>query len=193
MYGWRSPTTIACETYFDVFRSFSRFCGATFLPPAVTMMSFFRSVIVMKPSVVDLGDVAGAEPAVRAEHLSGRLGVLEVALEDRLAADQQLPVLRQLDLDARQRPADRAEAVGLVRVRRSGGRALGQPVALDQEDVDRVEELGDLGRERRAAGDRQPQPAAEPLLDLRVDEPVGELVLKRERSAGPASRRGAAR
>ena len=50
MYGWRSPTTIAWETYFDVFRSFSRFWGATFLPPAVTMMSFLRSVILMKPS-----------------------------------------------------------------------------------------------------------------------------------------------
>ena len=50
MYGCRSPTTIAWETNFDVLRSFSRFCGATFLPPAVTMMSFLRSVIVMKPS-----------------------------------------------------------------------------------------------------------------------------------------------
>ena len=50
MYGCRSPTTIACETYFDAFRSFSRFCGATFLPPAVTMMSFLRSVILTKPS-----------------------------------------------------------------------------------------------------------------------------------------------
>ena len=26
------------------------FCGATFLPPAVTRMSFLRSVIVRKPS-----------------------------------------------------------------------------------------------------------------------------------------------
>ena len=48
--GRRSPTTIAWETYFDALRSFSRFCGAMFLPPAVTMMSFLRSVILTKPS-----------------------------------------------------------------------------------------------------------------------------------------------
>jgi hypothetical protein len=28
------------------------FCGATFLPPAVTMMSFLRSVILTQPSAV---------------------------------------------------------------------------------------------------------------------------------------------
>jgi hypothetical protein len=44
-YGRVSPTTSACETYFDVFSSFSMFCGATFLPPAVTRMSFLRSVM----------------------------------------------------------------------------------------------------------------------------------------------------
>ena len=50
-----------------------------------------------------------------------------------------------------------------------------------------MEELGDLERERRAAGDRQPQPAPEPLLDLRVDEPVGQPVLERRGRAGPAA------
>ena len=49
-YGRRSPTTSACEIHFEVFSSFSMFCGATFLPPAVTRMSFFRSVILRKPS-----------------------------------------------------------------------------------------------------------------------------------------------
>ena len=49
-YGRASPTTSACETYLDVLRSFSMFCGATFLPPAVTRMSFLRSVMCRKPS-----------------------------------------------------------------------------------------------------------------------------------------------
>ena len=49
-YGLRSPITIACDTNLDVLRSFSRFCGAMFFPPAVTMMSFLRSVIVTNPS-----------------------------------------------------------------------------------------------------------------------------------------------
>ena len=43
-----------------------------------------------------------------------------------------------------------------------------------------MEELRDLLGERRAAGDAEPQPAAEPVLDLRVDEPVGEAVLERQ-------------
>ena len=34
------------------------FCGATFLPPAVTRMSFLRSVIEMKPSSSIVADVA---------------------------------------------------------------------------------------------------------------------------------------
>ena len=48
----------------------------------------------------------------------------------------------------------------------------------------------DLGGQRRAARDREPQPAAEARLDLRVDEPVGEPVLCGEPagSAGPAWR-----
>jgi hypothetical protein len=64
-----------------------------------------------------------------------------------------------------------------MRVRRRGRRALGQPVSLDEQDVDGVEELRDLGRERCAPGDREPQPAAETFLHLLVDELVGEPVL----------------
>ena len=192
-YGFRSPTTTACETYFEFLRSFSRFCGATFLPPAVTMMSFFRSVIVMKPSSSIVAMSPGSEPAVLAEHRRRRLGILVVALEDRLAPDEQLPVLGELHLEARQRLADGAEAEGALRVRRRRGRALGQPVALDEQDVDRVEELGDLGRERGAARDGRVQAAAEALLDLGVDEPVGERGTARPARAGRAARHGAAR
>ena len=73
------------------------------------MMSFLRSVIVMKPSSSIVRDVAGAQPAVLVEHLARRLLVLEVAGEDRRAADQELAVLGELDLDARERLADGAE------------------------------------------------------------------------------------
>ena len=47
---------------------------------------------------------------------------------------------------------------------------------------DRVEELGDLLDERRAARDRRPDAAAEPRLDLRVDEPVGDAGAGAERA-----------
>ena len=151
-----------------------------FLPPAVTMMSFLRSVILTKPSSSICRDVAGAEPAVGVEHLRRRLGVLVVAGEDGLAADQELAVVGDPQLEAR------AAAGPTVpnrqrsgRVRRRRRRALGQAVALEDPDPDRVEELGDLLDERRAARDRRPQAPAEPLADLREDEPVGDAVLQR--------------
>ena len=59
---------------------------------------------------VDLGDVPRVEPAVRVEHRGRRLGILVVAGEDGLAADQQLAVVRDPELEAGQRRADRAEA-----------------------------------------------------------------------------------
>ena len=154
-YGRRSPTTSACETNREVLRSFSRFCGAMFLPPAVTMMSFLRSVIVTKPSSSIVAMSPGAQPAVVAEHRGRRLGVLVVAGEDGLAADQELAVLGEPELEAGQRRPDGAEPVALGRVRRRGRRALRQAVALEDADADRVEELGDLLRERRAARDRR--------------------------------------
>src|SRR5204862_63633 len=40
--------------------------------------------------LVELADVAGAEPAILGERGRGRLGILEVALEDRVAADDDL-------------------------------------------------------------------------------------------------------
>ena len=145
------------------------------------MMSFLRSVIVMKPSSsISAMSPVRSHPSV-AEDLARRLLVLVVAGEDRLAADQQLAVVGEpapRSRGAAGRPCRSLKRVGPVD--RAGGRALGQPVALEDEDVERVEELDDLARERRAARDRDAQPPAEPLLHLRVDEPVGEAVPERE-------------
>ena len=92
-----------------------------FLPPAVMIMSFLRSVIRRKPSVVDLADVAGAQPAVVGERLRGRLGILVVAGEDGVAADQDLAVVGEPDLGPLDGAADGAdpEVVGLVHGRPS--------------------------------------------------------------------------
>ena len=49
--------------------------GATFLPPAVTIRSFLRSVMTRKPSRVQMADVARVEPALGVEDLP-RLGFL---------------------------------------------------------------------------------------------------------------------
>ena len=40
-----------------------------------------------------------------------------------------------------------------------------------------MEKLDDLLRQRRAARDADPQPSAQAILHLRVNEPVGEPVL----------------
>ena len=45
-----SPIMTACATYLLVLTLFSIGCGAMFFPPAVTMMSFLRSVMARKPS-----------------------------------------------------------------------------------------------------------------------------------------------
>ena len=176
-WGRRSPTTSACETHGMPLRRFSMFCGETFLPPAVTMMSFLRSVIVRKPSSSISPDVAGVQPAVAGQHRARRLLVLVVAGEDRRPAHEDLAVLGGRDLDAGDGGTDRAEleVMGPVDVRRR--RPLRLAVALEHEDVEGVEELGDLLGERRPARDRGPEPSAEPILDLRVDEPVGEAML----------------
>ena len=51
-----------------------------------------------------------------------------------------------------------------------------------------MEELGDLDRERCRARGRDPDPAAEALLELRVDEAVGDAVLESEEPAAAACR-----
>ena len=64
MNGRLSPTTSTWETSASARIWSSSRAGTTFLPPAVTMISFLRPVIVRKPLLVQLADVAGAEPAV---------------------------------------------------------------------------------------------------------------------------------
>ena len=149
----------------DAFRSFSMFCGATFLPPAVTRMSFLRSVMRQEPVVVDRRRCrrCGASRPRRAP--ARRRLVLVVAGEDRLLRMQDLAVVGDAELEARAAPARRCRSgTRSGRLTRARRRALGQAVALEDEDVERVEELRDLLGERRAAGDAEAQPAAEPLL-----------------------------
>ena len=68
--------------------------------------------------VVECADVAGGQPAVGVDRLGGALGLVAVAGHHDLAADQHLAVVGEPQLDARQRPADRA-----VAGRRRAGRA----------------------------------------------------------------------
>ena len=109
-----------------------------------------------EPVLVDRPDVSRLQPAVLGEGRGRRLGVLEVALEHRLAPDEDLAVRCDPDLGARQDGANGAEPVEVGAVRRARGRALGEPVALDQAYADPVEEVCDLPREWRPPGDGRP-------------------------------------
>ena len=135
---------------------------------------------------VDRAEVAGVEPAVD-DRLPGRLVVLVVALEDVGALDQDLAVLGDLDLAAREGFADRADLEVVGRGDRRRGRRLGHPPALEHEHPGGVEEAQDVGADRRRAGDREAQLAAEEAADLREHFPVGELVLLAQQEAGLAS------
>ena len=81
-----------------------------------------------------------------------------------------------------QRGADGAEAVASDPVDRRRRRALRQPVALEDREAEGVEELRDLAPQRRSAGDGDPDPSAEPVGHLRVDELVGDAPLQLERA-----------
>ena len=109
MNGCRSPTTMHWLTSGWARTRSSSTAGATFLPPAVTMISFLRPVIVRKPSSSSCAEVAGVEPAVGVERLGGRVRVVPVAAEDDVAVDQDLAVVGDPDRHAGQRPADRAD------------------------------------------------------------------------------------
>ena len=73
------------------------FWGAMFMPPAVTMRSFFRSVMKRNPSSSKrpMSPVAN-QPSSR-KTSRGRLGLLEVALGDVAAAAEDFPVRGDLD------------------------------------------------------------------------------------------------
>ena len=92
-----------------VFSAASMFAGDMFLPAALMISSFLRSTIVTKPS----SSIAATSPVCsqpsRVERLGGLLRLVAVAAHHDPAAHEQLAVVGEPDLDARDRPADGAE------------------------------------------------------------------------------------
>ena len=106
------------------------------------------------PVLVDLGHVAGAEPAGLVDRVRRRLRALPVALHDVVAADHDLAHLAlrdllavlvpDLHLDALDRRADRSRlalAAGVVERRDRGG--LRQPVSLEDDAAELLLEAAD--------------------------------------------------
>ena len=142
MNGFWSPTTTTWPTIGFARIGSSSAAGATFLPPAVTMISFLRPVIVRKPSSssAPMSPVWNQSPS---NDLGGRLGVVPVLLEDVDALDLDLAVVGDPDADAGQRGADGAD-LGLVgEVDRRGRGGLGEAVALEDHDAEAAEEVAE--------------------------------------------------
>ena len=89
-----SPIITAWLTYLFVLILFSIGCGAMFLPPAVTMMSFLRSVIARKPSRSSPMSPVWNQP-LGVDRFGGRRGLVEVALHDVRSAREDLAVRRR--------------------------------------------------------------------------------------------------
>ena len=81
------------------------------------------------------------------------------------------------DVHAGQRPADGADAQGVVVVDRGGGGGLGEAVALVDGDADAAVEVAEPVAERGAAGDGAQAAAAERGAQLAVDQLVEQRVL----------------
>ena len=188
MYGLPSPTTMAWLIRAWLRSRSSSTAGATFLPPAVTMISFFRPVMVRNPSSSSSprSPVRNQPSSVKASLVA--VVVVPVAGEDDPAPDQDLAVLADLDRDAGQRLADRADLVPVRPVDGGGGRRLGQAVPLQHGDAHAAEEMAEPLGERGAAGDGVTGPAAERGPQLGVDQPVEQRVLGPQAEPGPARR-----
>ena len=108
MNGLASPTAIAWLISGCARSWSSSTAGATFLPPAVTMISFLRPMMVKKPS----SSIAPRSPVWNQpseNDLLGRLLVAPVAAEHHAAPDQQLVVVGDAHAVARHQLSDRAD------------------------------------------------------------------------------------
>src|SRR5690606_34992593 len=135
-----------------------------------------------KAILVDRADVARVEPAVLVDRVSRRLGVLQVALEDVVAAHADFAILGDLDLRAGEADAAFSRAVVVGRRERRRPRALAHPVHLEDRDAEGEKELEGVAGDRRRgrhADARAVEP--EPRPDLVEDELLGDGVEERPR------------
>ena len=149
--------------------------------PARGLQEVFLAVRDFEIAVpVELADVAGAEPPSGVEDRLGLVGLVVVALHDVGALGEDLSIGSDLELHARDHRSHRAQLGAVDRVQRQHRRGLRQLIALDDRQVGAEEELGDLHRERGAAGDEEPDAASGPGAQLREHQPVGDGAPERE-------------
>src|SRR6266850_2398961 len=133
--------------------------------------------------LVQVADVAGAEPAVFAEHFGGCFRFLVVALHDARTFDENLAVFRDANLDVGDGLAGTADAIVRV-VTRNNWRSFRQAIALIDGDADGPKEFGERFGKRRAAGRDDAQAAAGAETNFLVDQRICKLPLDLQDSAG---------
>ena len=137
------------------------------------------------PVAVLRADVAGVQPAVGVDRLGRLLGLVQVAHEDVLAADQQLAGRRvELHLVVRARRADHPRLD--PRRRRVGRRtaALGHSPDLDHRHAEGEVPADEVGRDRRRTGDEEARPVdADQLPDVVEREAPRQRELPLQRRA----------
>ena len=136
--------------------------------------------------VVDLAQIAGAEPPVLRESGGRRLGVVVVSNEDVVAFAEDLAVVVHGHIAAGVGGAHRADAHEMRSV--DGGRRgrLGQPVAFVDLDADAAEEVAEARPQRRASRNAVAQTSPEDRADRGVDQALAQAVLGLERKRRPA-------
>ncbi len=144
-----------------------------------------RAVDEAQAAVAPFADVAGAHPAVGAEHGLGGLRVVPVALEQVGRAHQDLAVLGELHLEALgdradvARPRERPALSGDDAARR-----LGLAVHLAHVDAQHVPHRHGLGGQRRAARDHQLQVVEADLVEHRAEHGGAPGRVRQRVSAG---------
>ena len=122
------------------------------------------------------------EPAIRVDRLPGGRGVVEILAEDVRPPDEDLAVRCDADLRPGERFPYGAELVPLDAVDRRHRRGLREPVPLEDENADGVQELRDFPGQGRPPRDEEAQPSAHPRPDLPEDQTVGDPVFQGEES-----------
>ncbi len=176
MKGWPSPTTTHWSTSGWARSRSSSTAGATFLPPAVTRISFLRPVIRTKPSssTSPTSPVWNQPSRSSASALAGLVG--PVAGEDLAAAEEQLAVVGDPDGRARHRAAHGADPGGVGGVDAQRGRGLGEAVALEHGQADAAVEVAQALAQRRTTRDGELAAPAQGVAQLGVDQPREDRV-----------------
>ena len=183
MNGFWSPTTTTWLTSGCPRSRSSSTAGATFLPPAVTMISFLRPVIRRNPSSSrEPRSPVRNQPSVRASAVASAFAWYR-RRRVALGRGSRRPPRCGSRCRAAAVPRCRSWSAGQVDVGRRG--RLREPVPLEDVQADAAVEVAQPLAERRAAGDRPLRLTAERGAELVQHEHVGDQVLQAQPEARP--------